>query len=291
MSRQQPFPGRLIHVLPLALAMGAFPLVAAQPGPDAPPSLELAQVYRGAIDVSRYWVSEKLDGVRAAWDGAKLVSRQGHVIRAPDWFTRDLPKEALDGELWIGRGEFERLSGAVRRHEPDDEEWRAIRYMVYDLPGAPGSFSERLVRLAEVVRQTARPWLQRVEQVRVANRAELMEHYEKIIAGGGEGLMLHLADAPFAAGRSDVLQKLKPFEDGEARVVGFNPGQGKYAGLTGALAVETPDGRRFAVGSGLPDALRRAPPAVGTLITYRHNGLTGRGLPRFPRFHRLYEAL
>ena len=147
------------------------------------------------------------------------------------------------------------------------------------------------MRLAEVVRQTARPWLQRVEQVRVANRAELMEHYEKIIAGGGEGLMLHLADAPFAAGRSDVLQKLKPFEDGEARVVGFNPGQGKYAGLTGALAVETPDGRRFAVGSGLPDALRRAPPAVGTLITYRHNGLTGRGLPRFPRFHRLYEAL
>lgn len=289
MQHPDHFPKRLMQVLILALCTGT--LAAAAEEPDTAPALALAQVYRDEIDVSRYWVSEKLDGVRAAWDGQRLLSRQGHVIRAPGWFTKGLPKDRLDGELWIGRGEFERLSAAVRRHEPADEEWRAIRYVVYDLPGASGSFTERLGRLAEIVRQAGQPWLQMIEQVRVANRTELTQRYEQVLGQGGEGLMLHLGDADFVAGRTDVLQKLKPFEDGEATVIGHVPGQGKYAGLTGALQVETQDGRRFAVGSGLSDQLRREPPPVGTVITYRHNGLTGRGLPRFPRFHRVFEPI
>ena len=288
MLRRVSFPGRLIPAL--ALVASTLPLYATAGEPVAP-ALALAQVYRADIEVSRYWISEKLDGVRAAWDGANLLSRQGHVIHAPEWFIKGLPKTALDGELWIGRGEFERLSGTVRRQQPVDEEWRQVRYRVYDLPGAPGNFTERLARLADIVRQAGTPWLQIVEHFRVADRAALMARYKDVIGQGGEGLMLHLGDAGFVAGRTDVLQKLKPFDDGEARVIGILPGKGKYAGLTGALQLETPDGRRFAVGSGLSDAQRREPPPVGTVITYRHSGLTGRGLPRFPRFHRLYEPL
>ena len=288
MLRRVSFPGRLIPAL--ALVASTLPLYATAGEPVAP-ALALAQVYRADIEVSRYWISEKLDGVRAAWDGANLLSRQGHVIHAPEWFIKGLPKTALDGELWIGRGEFERLSGTVRRQQPVDEEWRQVRYRVYDLPGAPGNFTERLARLADIVRQAGTPWLQIVEHFRVADRAALMARYKDVIGQGGEGLMLHLGDAGFVAGRTDVLQKLKPFDDGEARVIGILPGKGKYAGLTGALQLETPDGRRFAVGSGLSDAQRREPPPVGTVITYRHSGLPGRGLPRFPRFHRLYEPL
>ena len=288
MLRSVSFPGRLIPAL--ALVASTLPLYATAAEPVAP-ALALAQVYRADIEVSRYWISEKLDGVRAAWDGANLLSRQGHVIHAPEWFTKGLPKAALDGELWIGRGEFERLSGTVRRQQPEDEEWRQVRYRVYDLPGAPGNFTERLARLADIVRQAGTPWLQIVEHFRVADRAALMSRYRDVISQGGEGLMLHLGDAGFVAGRTDVLQKLKPFDDGEARVIGILPGKGKYAGLTGALQLETPDGRRFAVGSGLSDALRREPPPVGTVITYRHSGLTGRGQPRFPRFYRVYESI
>jgi ATP-dependent DNA ligase len=59
------------------------------------------------IDLSRYWVSEKYDGVRACWDGSQLLSRAGNVIHAPAWFTARLPTTPLDGELWAGRGRFE----------------------------------------------------------------------------------------------------------------------------------------------------------------------------------------
>jgi DNA ligase-1 len=46
------------------------------------------------------WVSEKLDGIRALWDGKKFVTRTGYVIDAPTKFSRHFPKEHLDGELW-----------------------------------------------------------------------------------------------------------------------------------------------------------------------------------------------
>ncbi|MDP3031565.1 MAG: DNA ligase, partial [Rhodocyclaceae bacterium] len=75
------------------------------------PALLLAERYQGGIDVSQYWVSEKLDGVRAYWDGRQLRFRSGNVILAPAWFIAALPAHSLDGELWLGRGTFERLSG------------------------------------------------------------------------------------------------------------------------------------------------------------------------------------
>lgn len=99
--------------------------------------------------------------------------------------------------------------------------------------------------------------------------------------------MLRRDDAPYRSGRSDDLLKLKSFEDAEARVIGHLPGRGKYAGQTGALLVETPSGQRFRLGSGLPDALRRAPPPIGSVVTYRHNGTHASGLPRFARFWRV----
>ena len=80
-----------------------------------PPAILLAETYNGQIDVSRYLVSEKLDGVRAVWDGRVLRFRSGNVINAPQWFIDGLPKVPLDGELWLGRGRFERLSGISAR--------------------------------------------------------------------------------------------------------------------------------------------------------------------------------
>src|SRR5690606_1286923 len=72
-----------------------------------PPALLLANVYQNSADVADYWVSEKLDGVRAYWDGQQLISRQGNRFNAPPWFTANFPDTPLDGELWGGRGTFE----------------------------------------------------------------------------------------------------------------------------------------------------------------------------------------
>jgi len=255
----------------------------------AEPPILLAEVYRAGIDPADYWISEKLDGVRGIWDGKTLRFRSGNTIHAPDWFIRGLPPTPLDGELWAGHGSFERLSGIVRKDIPDDSEWREVRYMIFELPDAPGDFSQRVEAIRRVVNQANQPWLQAIEQFRIADRTTLQRKLEEIVKAGGEGLMLHKADALYLTGRSDVLLKLKPWEDAEARVLAHLPGKGRNSGRLGALLVETPDGRRFRVGSGFSDHVRDSPPPLGSTITYRYRALTNKGLPRFASYLRVRD--
>lgn len=252
---------------------------------SAPPAM-LALHDDGKLDPAGYWISEKLDGVRALWDGQRLRFRSGREIVTPAWFIAALPATPLDGELWIDRRNFDALSGLIRREDPHDPAWRHVRYMLFDQPGGAGDFSTRLQALRQIVASTACPWLQLVPQQRIANRAALQRMLEETLAGGGEGLMLHRADAQWEPGRSAALRKLTPWLDAEARVIGYVPGKGRLQGKVGALLVETDDGRRFRIGRGLTDALRAAPPPLGALVTYRYRELTPGGQPRFPRFLR-----
>lgn len=252
-----------------------------------PPALLLAQPFTAAIDVPRYLVSEKLDGVRAHWDGHTLRFRSGHVVPAPAWFLARLPAQALDGELWAGRGQFEALSGWVRRELPSDEEWRRVRYMIFELPGHPGDFAQRAQMIDALVAKAAWAQLQAVRQFALPDQAALQRELNRVVAAGGEGLMLHRADAPYQTGRSDVLLKFKPVDDAEAVVIGHQPGRGRHAGRLGALVVRRADGQVFRIGTGLSDAARESPPPVGSTVTYTFRGLTRRGLPRFPSYWRL----
>lgn len=251
----------------------------------------LAQEATADIDPAPYLVSEKLDGVRAVWDGSVLRFRSGRPVKVPRWFIDVLPGTALDGELWMGRGRFEAVSGVVRTDPPDEARWREVRYMIFELPGADGTFETRAARIEAVVAAAGVPWLQAVAQRRVADRAALAGWLAEVIAGGGEGLMLHRADAPFVTGRSDALLKLKPWQDAEGVVVAHLPGEGRLTGMMGALEVRLADGRLLRIGTGFTDAQRRAPPAVGRQITFRYRGLTRTGLPRFASFLRVRDPL
>jgi len=272
----------------LALTGSASPYAAA--AVESPPLL-LAERYRDNIDVSRYWVSEKLDGVRAVWDGKTLQFRSGNPVPAPRWFIDDLPRQPLDGELWLERGSFDQLSSIVRHQSPDDAGWRRVRYMIFELPNAPGSFTARVEQIKAVTAAANLPWLQAVPQFRLHDAAALQEMLRDIVRSGGEGLMLHRDDALYETGRSSALLKATPWLDAEARVAAHLPGKGKYAGMLGALQMQLTDGRRFALGSGLTDALRRNPPPVGTFVTYRYRELTNNGMPRFPRYLRVRDKL
>ncbi len=257
---------------------------------DVPPAVMLGTSWRADADPTGFLVSEKLDGVRAVWDGQTLRFRSGRLIQAPIWFTAALPATPLDGELWLGRRQFDRLSGVVRRQVPVDAEWRAVRYMVFDLPGDPRPFGERASHLNAQLTAARVPWLQAVEQVAGFDRARLKNALKKMVRDGGEGYMLHRADALWVPGRSDALQKLKAQPDEEARVVAHLPGKGRHAGRLGALMLEMPNGQRFALGTGFTDAQRSDPPPVGTLVTYRYRERTPSGLPRFASFMRVRVA-
>ena len=250
------------------------------------PNVLLAQEYKTGIDVTEYLISEKFDGVRAIWDGSAFHTRQGNVIHAPGWFTKDLPATPLDGELWLGRGQFDALSGAVRKDVPIDAEWKNITYNVFELPNAAGTFEARAKRIVEIVKKVNLPRLKAVVQFRVKDEAELKLRMKLMVAKGGEGLMLHRADAEYITGRNAALIKLKPLFDAEATVVAHTAGRGKYKGKLGALVMEMPDGIRFKLGTGFTDAQRENPPKIGSLVTYTFKDKTKNGKPKFASFLR-----
>lgn len=273
---------------PMLLALASLIVMPSARAAEAtPPALMLAKVYRPGIDLSAYWLSEKYDGVRGYWDGQRLLTRGGETVRAPAWFTAGWPNEPMDGELWAGRGGFETAVSTVRQQQPDEQAWRGIRFMVFDLPTHPGVFSERIAAYNQRIQGLNQPWVQAVAQERITSHAALLKRLDRTVRAGGEGLMLHRGDALYRAARNLDLLKVKTHEDAEARVVAHLPGQGKYSGLLGALLVETADGRRFRIGSGFTDEQRRAPPPLDTWITYRFRGLHESRLPRFATYLRV----
>lgn len=280
---------KLLCSLAIALAFADSPVLATE---FAAPPLMLASAYHGKIAFADYWVSEKFDGVRGYWDGEKLLTRGGERIPAPAWFTADWPKVPLDGELWVARGQFLRAVSTIRQKSAGDDAWRALNFMVFDLPAHGRDFSARNAALRPLIAAIGQPWVRHVEQFKVVNQAALLAELKRVVKQGGEGLALHRAGSHYQAARNEDLQKYKLYDDAEARVVAYRPGKGKYAGLLGALEVETPEGLRMRLGSGLSDELRRNPPALGTWISYRYNGSNEKtGIPRFARFMRVREDL
>ena len=250
----------------------------------------LAQDYKTGIDISQYLISEKLDGVRALWDGKSLRFRSGQAISAPAWFTAKLPTTPLDGELWLARGKFDELSGIVRKLVAIDAEWQAVKYMVFELPAGDRTFEKRSEKLQALTRQTNWPQLQWIEQFKLADESALLARLKQITAAGGEGLMLHKADAPVTTGRSPVLLKLKPVSDAEGIVTAHIPGKGKFAGMLGALQIKTEDGHTVKIGTGFSDEQRKNPPPIGSTITYSYRDTTPSGKPRFAAFLRTRSA-
>ncbi|MEL0658211.1 DNA ligase [Psychromonas arctica] len=252
-----------------------------------PPPIQLATNYRQDIDVTQYYVSEKLDGIRAYWDGHQLISKQGNVFTAPTWFIKSFPATKMDGELWITRQQFEKVSGIVRTQDNKNMHWKQIKFMIFDLPKSTVSFEQRINKMQTLVADTNSPYLQMIEQQKIPNTEALFDLLNKVVMDKGEGLMLHHQDALYQTKRSRDLMKLKKFEDAEATVIAYLPGKGKYKGLLGAILVKNEEGVTFKIGSGFSDEKRNNPPAIGSVITYRFTGKTNNNIPRFASFVRI----
>jgi DNA ligase-1 len=247
------------------------------------PPLLLAERWDSATDPAGWWLSEKLDGVRAFWDGGQFISRLGNPFRAPDWFVAGLPDVPLDGELWLGRKMFQRAVSVVRRQDKN-EHWRELRYVVFDAPRVEEAFEQRLAFIEEVFRTHRPSYAVAHEHQRCEGLDHLRTELARVEALGGEGLMMRRTGSRYENGRSMTLLKVKSFHDAEARVLQHLAGSGRHKGRLGALLVEMADGTTFSVGTGFSDAERESPPAVGSLITFRYQELTEGGVPRFPSF-------
>lgn len=268
-------------------------------------------------NLSGYVMSEKLDGVRALWNGKQLRSRSGREILAPACFLQHFPPFALDGELWLGRGQFSSVAAIVQRACYDCACWEGVGYYVFDVPDCareskresrgessldssgekPCDLLERLGALESYLSSAPAGRISLIKQEEIPSEEALFARLRELSKQGAEGLVVRKVRAPYEAGRSPNALKLKLYDDAECRVVEHHVGRGKYARVLGALSCEQevlkPDGRtesiRFKIGSGFSDKERANPPPLGTLITYRFQGYTKNGVPRFAVFHRIYE--
>jgi DNA ligase-1 len=252
-------------------------------GEDKGPPLLLAESWDNAADLSGWWMSEKLDGVRAYWDGRQFLSRAGNLFHAPSWFTEGFPESPLDGELWIDRKKFQRTVSIVRRQDKTDL-WREVCFLIFDAPAAGGTFEERVAFIKATIAGRGLKFARPHEHVRCKDVDALRAELARVEALGGEGLMLRQPGSEYEAGRSSTLLKVKSFHDAEAEVIGHQAGLGRHKGRLGALLVKLPDGTEFAVGTGFSDRERDEAPAVGQIITFRYQELSEAGVPRFPSY-------
>ncbi len=255
--------------------------------PFPKPAIQKGIVYHPVTDISQYWISEKLDGIRGYWDGKQLFTRQGHLITLPNWFSQNWPKQALDGELWISRGQFEQISSIVRQQQADDTSWQKVHFMIFDLPKTSGNFSQRIKKMQTLVKQANSPYLGMIKQEKYLTVTALFKQLDTVVNNNGEGLMLHHQDAFYKIGRVKHLMKLKKYYDAEAIVIEQHQGKGKFANMLGALTVKTPTGIIFNIGSGFSYAQRKNPPPIGATITYKYFAKTKNKVPRFASFMRI----
>lgn len=247
-------------------------------------TLQKANIYSDQ-NISGWVMSEKLDGIRAYWDGKKLLSRQGQAINAPVWFTQKLPPFELDGELWTKRGNFENIQSIVMDEVPKAE-WSKIKYMIFEVPHAEGNFSVRLEKAQKYRDEHKIGHVVIIEQKVCQDKKELDLFLQSVVAKGGEGVVIKDGSKDYFEGRSDSVLKVKLSQDMEAKVIGYKNGNAKYTGMMGSLQVELEDGTQFFIGSGFSDEQRKNPPAIGTIVSFKYFGFTNKGKPKFASFIR-----
>lgn len=253
-------------------------------------------------NVSGWLASEKLDGVRAYWDGENLLSRQGKKLNAPLSFTKNFPKFALDGELYAKELKFEEIQASVMDKLPDEKAWSRLKFHIFDVPEASGGLLDRLEVLAKFLKNEPNQNLIIIKQIKMRDNAQFLKFTENIIAKGGEGAVVREPNAPYERKRSKNALKFKKFKDAECEVIAVNKGSGKYEKFAGSItckafggkddkerAGEPKEGTIFKIGSGLSDENRQKPPKIGSIITYKFQNLTSNGKPRFPIFLRVRE--
>ncbi len=274
-----------------------------------------------------WWASEKWDGIRALWDGEKIVSRGSGSGKpkvytyVPDWFIKTLPPGIpLDGEIWIGRGLFQKTSklsnikpGNTYSEKQINEMWSGKRetppvvFKAFDIPGLELPFEKRMNRLHMVIEDRKKCWelldyknktvfpLQYTEQTFIDSMKILTSLYRKITSNGAEGLMIRAPNSPYEQKRSKYMLKYKIKEDSEAIVRSYIPGTGRLEGLLGSLKCELiengkPIGKFTNIGTGLSDIQREEYTLKssknyipkGSIVSFSYMEMTKDGIPRHP---------
>lgn len=248
--------------------------------------LQKPMVYKGSTNVSNWFMSEKLDGIRGYWDGKQLMTRKGKPIYAPKWFLKNFPTFELDGELWSTRKNFEFIQSTVLTQVPSNA-WAKITYNIFEVPNAQGNFKERLEKAEKWFSVHANKYVKIIPQIICRNLDHLQDYIREVESKGGEGVIVKDPNLEYHTGRSPHILKIKKSADMEGEVIALNPGKGKFEGKMGSLTLKLENDIVFKLGTGFSDNDRTYPPSVGMIITFKYFGFTKNGIPKFASFLRV----
>lgn len=248
--------------------------------------LQKPKTYKEHHDIKNWLMSEKLDGIRAYWNGKELLTRKGKKIYAPKWFTKDFPNFELDGELWTKRDDFENIQSIVMDKTPS-KSWKQITYNIFEVPNEKGDFLKRL--------NLAKNWIERknishvkvIEQIKIKDKKHLNNFLEKLILKKAEGVIVKNPKPKYFEGRSSNILKVKKFSDMEGVVVGINISS--KTKVLKSLRVKLENGTIFNLGGGFTKNERKNPPKINDIVTFKYYGFTKYGKPKFASFLRVRE--
>jgi DNA ligase-1 len=250
------------------------------------PSLQKPKIYQGDENITGWFMSEKLDGIRGYWDGKRLKSKNGYTIHVPEWFIKDFPPFKLDGELWTKRADFENIQSIVLDDKPSSK-WNEITYNIFEVPFSEGNFSQRLNYVKLWIKENNIKHIKVIPQIRCKNKKHLISYLNKIEKLRGEGIILKNPNLSYFTGRSSQILKVKSFNDMEGEVIAINKGKGKFKNIMGSLSIKLKNGVVFKLGGGFSIKERGNPPKINSIVTFKYYGFTKNLKPKYASFMRV----
>jgi DNA ligase-1 len=247
--------------------------------------LQKAKTYNKSHSIKNWMMSEKLDGIRAYWDGKQLLSKNGNIIHAPIWFIKDFPQFKLDGELWTKRNDFENIQSIVLDKKPSLH-WNKITYNIFEVPEEKGNFLKRLEKIKMWQKENKNKYIKVIEQIRCLNKTQLEKYLEKMVNLKAEGVMIKNPSLEYFVGRSSSILKVKKFQDMEAKVIGINYHKDKKDKFK-SLILKLKNNIVFNLGNGFSKEERTNHPKIGDIVTFKYYNLTRFGKPKFASFLRI----
>lgn len=243
------------------------------------------------VSIKGWYMYEKIDGIRAYIKDGKLTSRYGNVFSAPDEFYTQISSvfpdiNGLDGELVSKQG-FQHTTSVVRdkTSKVSMDYWKDICFVVFDYMSCPKTTFQKRIDILDRLKNRQNDNCRLLKKIGIVYTEDcVLDTTKKLVEAGKEGLILRNPEGLYIPGRSWDLLKVKLFDDTEAEIIDYYPGEGKYSGMVGGLVCKLSDGTEFECGSGLKDSEREDPPEIGKKITVKYMGLTDAGKPRHPIF-------
>lgn len=228
-------------------------------------------------------MSEKLDGIRAYWNGKDLLSKNGNRIYIPKEIIKNYPTFHLDGELWTKRDDFENIQSIVLDKTPTIK-WKEITYNIFEVPNQKGNFYKRISVLENWLKTNNNTNIKIIKQIKCQNKKHLNLYLEILINKKAEGIIIKNPNISYFTGRNKNILKVKKFKDMEGKVISININtDNKFK----SLKILLNNGITFNLGGGFSNKEKSNHPKISDIVTFKYYGFTKYGKPKFASFLRI----